>query len=110
MTEHYNQLTPAQAEALAILAEECGETIQIIGKILRHGKDSHHPGDKEKMPNWMLLSIELGHINAAVELCTAQYIVTNNAVADSCSEKLERIKRYLHHIELEPKVFEKEEA
>ncbi len=32
---HFNELTPAEAERLAYLAEECGEAIQIIGKILR---------------------------------------------------------------------------
>lgn len=40
---HFNKLTPAQAERLAILAEECSEVIQIIGKILRHGLYSAHP-------------------------------------------------------------------
>ena len=37
MDDHFNNLTPGEAERLAILAEECGEVIQIIGKILRHG-------------------------------------------------------------------------
>lgn len=41
--KHFNNLTPAQAERLAMLAEECGEVIQIVGKILRHGYDSEHP-------------------------------------------------------------------
>jgi hypothetical protein len=36
-------LNPAQAERLAILAEECGEIVQVIGKILRHGFESTHP-------------------------------------------------------------------
>lgn len=43
MNEHFNNLSPAQAERLAILAEEAGEVIQIVGKILRHGYESHHP-------------------------------------------------------------------
>ena len=34
---NFNQLTPAETERLAILAEECGEVIQAVGKILRHG-------------------------------------------------------------------------
>ena len=41
--EHFNKLTPAEAERLAMLAEECGEVVQIVGKILRHGYDSQHP-------------------------------------------------------------------
>ena len=37
MSSHFNKLTPAQAERLAILIEECGEVIQAATKILRHG-------------------------------------------------------------------------
>lgn len=43
VSQHFNQLTPAEAERLALLAEECGEVIQAIGKILRHGYESRHP-------------------------------------------------------------------
>lgn len=43
MKEHFNQLTPAQAERLAMLSEEAGEIVQIVGKILRHGYASCHP-------------------------------------------------------------------
>lgn len=42
-TQPFNRLTPAEAERLALLAEECGEAIQAIGKILRHGYESNHP-------------------------------------------------------------------
>ena len=35
--EHFNGLTPAEAKRLALLAEECGEVLQAIGKVLRHG-------------------------------------------------------------------------
>ena len=38
---HVNNLSNEQLEALAILAEECGEVIQVIGKIIRHGLDSN---------------------------------------------------------------------
>ena len=43
--DHFNGLSPAEAERLAMLAEECGEVIHIVGKILRHGYDSYHPAD-----------------------------------------------------------------
>lgn len=63
--DHFNGLTPAQAERLAMLAEECGEVIQIVGKILRHGYDSHHPDQQEKPPEQRITNREsLGH-----ELC-----------------------------------------
>lgn len=43
MSEHFNKLTPAQAERLAMLIEEAGEVIQAAGKILRHGYSNYHP-------------------------------------------------------------------
>lgn len=38
-----NGLTPAEAERLAMLAEEAGEIVQAVAKILRHGYGSYHP-------------------------------------------------------------------
>jgi len=64
MDDHFNQLTPAEAERLAMLAEECAEVIQIVGKILRHGNDSYHPDDVRKTPNHKLLSNELRDVMA----------------------------------------------
>ena len=58
MTQHFNGLTPAEAERLAMLAEECGEVIQMVGKILRHGYESHHP-DRPEVTNRALLEIEV---------------------------------------------------
>lgn len=43
--QHFNGLTPAEAERLALLSEELGEAQQAIGKILRHGYDSSNPVD-----------------------------------------------------------------
>jgi hypothetical protein len=49
VSQHFNGLTPAEAERLALLAEECGEVIQAIGKVLRHGYESRHPyGEPDK--------------------------------------------------------------
>jgi len=53
-----------------LLAEECGEVIQVIGKILRHGYDSTHPNDPEGDTNRALLENELGDLNAALQLMT----------------------------------------
>lgn len=65
MSEHFNQLTPAEAERLAMLAEEAAEVIQIVGKILRHGYDSYHP-ETPDVTNRDLLGQELIDL-AAVE-------------------------------------------
>jgi hypothetical protein len=65
--KHFNQLTPAQAERLAMLAEECGEVIQIVGKILRHGYESYHPANP-RLTNRDLLAKELRDVNAVLQV------------------------------------------
>ena len=60
MSDNFNGLSPAEAERLAILAEEMGETIQEIGKILRHGYESRWPDDAPT--NREKLEVELGDI------------------------------------------------
>lgn len=52
-------MTEAERERLAMLAEEAGEIVQIIGKILRHGYESYHPDDIERTTNRVLLQNEL---------------------------------------------------
>lgn len=66
MTENFNKLTPAETERLAYLAEECGEVIQIVGKILRHGYESHNPFDPLKTNNRLLLQNELTNVLQAI--------------------------------------------
>lgn len=41
--KHYNELTPEEHERLSLLMEECGEVVQIIGKIFRHGYERYPP-------------------------------------------------------------------
>lgn len=42
-SDNFNKLTPAETERLSMLAEECAEVIQVVGKILRHGYESSNP-------------------------------------------------------------------
>lgn len=64
MTEHFNKLTPAEDERLAMLAEECAGVIQIVSKIQRHGYDSWHPADPLKTTNRAMLRKEVTDIAA----------------------------------------------
>jgi hypothetical protein len=66
MSGHFNGLSPAEAERLALLLEELGEAQQVIGKILRHGYESHHPENPDDS-NRALLEGELGDVMAAIE-------------------------------------------
>lgn len=86
MSEHFNELTPAEDERLAYLMEECGEVIQIIGKIMRHGFESRDPtkavptfddnrggqtGFRNTSPtNRKLLERELGDVIRAIGMLT----------------------------------------
>lgn len=93
--ENFNKLDPAQTERLAILAEECGELVQAVNKIIRHGYESYHPitGDV----NRSLLEKEMGDVRAAmIMLCNAGD-TQKIAVHLYADQKLEKIGRYLHH-------------
>ena len=93
---HFNKLTPAEAERLAMLAEECGEVIQVIGKILRHGYDSFHPAD-HSVTNRDLLGRELTDLLAvAASLCRDG--VPEGSLHDQ-DRAWERKLRYAHHQE-----------
>ena len=64
--DSFNGLTPAQAERLAMLAEEAGEIVQIVGKILRHGMYSYHPNNPRKS-NAELLGGEVADLLAVIK-------------------------------------------
>lgn len=92
--DHFNRLTPAQAERLAMLAEECGEVIQIVGKIFRHGLMSCHP--ETHASNKALLTLEMTDLMAVmgmVESHGESYSIEAPAIATATARKL----AYSHH-------------
>jgi len=96
---HFNNLSPAETERLALVMEECAEVIQVIGKILRHGYASYNPFDEKKTTNRELLEMELGHFGAASSL-----LIKNNDVNwRKCDrhdiQKQDSVKQWLHHQE-----------
>jgi hypothetical protein len=98
VTEHFNELTEAQEERLAILIEECAEVQQIACKILRHGYLSANP----KMPeprenNQEMLERELGDPQHALQRMGGSGDVSLAVIHDRAVSKPERIKPYLHH-------------
>ncbi len=78
MEEHFDKLTPAEHERLALLSEEMGEAIQIIGKIMRHGYNSRHPDGGPT--NRTLLQEELGDAAHAVNLMCVECDLSPTAV------------------------------
>jgi len=97
---HFNQLTPAEAERLALLAEECGEVIQVIGKILRHGWDSRNPLLLDSLTNRQSLEKELGHLSVALALMYEANDSGSLARMIAHDEKLLTINQWLHHNEV----------
>jgi NTP pyrophosphatase (non-canonical NTP hydrolase) len=98
MSRPFNKLSPAEAERLALLAEECGECIQAVGKILRHGFDSVHPeGRDEGRDNRSNLEREMGDVLAAINMSFAAGDTSAGNIYTRQAEKLEAVKQYLHH-------------
>lgn len=84
-----NNLTPAEAERLALFIEECGEAIQAAGKILRHGYDSwENRKDLEK---------EVADIFYAVRLMTSSKDLSEITILVKELEKSKKVVEYLHH-------------
>lgn len=92
-------LTEAEIERLAMLAEEAGEIVQIVGKILRHGYDSRHPDDLSGPDNREMLERELGDLAAVQELMSRDKDVSLLQIDDMRRRKLGRIYNYTHHQE-----------
>lgn len=91
----FNQLTPGEAERLALLAEELGESIQAIGKILRHGYESRHPDGGPT--NRQSLEIELGDVKHAINrICESGDLSASN-IEDRTLNKAVTVQKYLHH-------------
>ena len=92
---HFNNLTPAEAERLAMLAEECAEVIAIVGKILRHGFDSYHP-DQPAVTNRDLLASELADVDGVVR-AMKRYEIRDYSCRDIDGDHWLKKLRYAHH-------------
>lgn len=94
-TTPFNGLSPAEAERLDILAEECAEVIQAVSKIKRHGYHSRHslgsPSNREH------LLAEIGDVSAAVGLMLRAKDLPHPPTNEMIDGKLERLKKYTHH-------------
>lgn len=93
--KHFNEMEPHETELLALLAEECGETMQAIGKALRHGLHSRHP--ETGVPNRIAINREAGDILAALDLLKRAGVLVPALLDGHRREKLRRVRQYLHH-------------
>lgn len=93
--EHFNKLTPAEAERLALLAEECGEVIQAIGKVLRHGYESAHPDGGPT--NRKALERECGDVYHAIWRAIGAGDIDGNGMSQRADDKARSVGCFLHH-------------
>lgn len=97
MTEHFNELDPAEAELLALLAEESGEIIQAIGKILRHGMGSYNPLGDQTVSNQDSLEKEIGDLNAVCARMVAARLLRPDRIRQASDAKAVKIPKWTHH-------------
>lgn len=97
----FNQLTPAEAELLAKLAEECGEVVRIVGKILCHGYESHNPDRPEDGTNRKQLEAEAAHVEVVIAMLAVSGALSDAGLAAAREDKLKRIGKYLHYWSME---------
>ena len=95
-TEHYNNLSEAELERVALLFEECSEVVQICGKIMRHGFESFNPYDVLCTTNRQLLEKEVGDVLSSIARMTDKDI-SGLAIDTWKVAKDNNVKPYLHH-------------
>lgn len=74
----------------ALLAEECGEVAQIIGKSFRFGWQSYHPADPTTT-NLDLLHEEVGDVLAAVELAKVRGLLDGAKLEQRRNDKFAKL-------------------
>lgn len=92
---HFNELTPAEHERLALLLEEMGEAQQAIGKILRHGYSSEHPDGGPN--NREILEKEMGDVLSALDMMLKAQDLDSRIVNQHKRKKCKTVIEYLHH-------------
>lgn len=95
--QHFNMLSPAQLELLACLAEECGEVVQVIGKIMRHGYDDWSPLDASQTTNRANLERELGDLNAVCDRLRWAGDIQVSNVRKASDAKHTKLAKWTHH-------------
>lgn len=93
----FNELTPAEAERLAVMLEEAGEIQQAIGKILRHGYESCNPNQKAGPTNRETLEREIGDFQAVMHRMIVAHDIEEERIEERMRKKLKSSQQYLHH-------------
>ena len=87
-------MTDPERERLALLMEEMGEALHMIGKTLRHGFESTHPDGGPT--NRASLCKELSHVAWAIDFCLECGDVAENLFDYHKAAKAFNVQKYLH--------------
>ncbi len=91
MTTQHPQARPVDFQyETALLAEECGEVTQIIGKSLRFGWQSYDPANPS-VTNLDLLHDEVGDVLAAIQLATDRGLLNGARLDARKAEKTAKL-------------------
>ena len=93
----FNKLSPAEAERLALLAEECAEVVQVVSKILRHGYEKYNPCHHFRRANRLLLEDELGDVMYAIRIMCNNKDIDAAHLDRAADVKAKSVAKYLHH-------------
>jgi NTP pyrophosphatase (non-canonical NTP hydrolase) len=75
---------------LAVLSEECGEVIQIVGKTFRFGHDSYNPA-APTVTNLDLLHQEVGDVMGAARFATNRGLLDATKLEEQAKAKLDKL-------------------
>lgn len=90
-----NKVTPPEIERLAILAEECGEVTQMVGKILRFGWYGTKTKAKDYGPNSARLEEEVGNLINIVNMMVDAGDISRNSIHRHTKSKRRTIGKHL---------------
>jgi NTP pyrophosphatase (non-canonical NTP hydrolase) len=88
------QITDAERERLACIAEEASELAQNCMKAIRHGLDSRHP--QSGISNRQLIAQEVGDLLAMLGVSAEQGDFSLAKANDSAHAKLDRVGPFMH--------------
>lgn len=79
-------------EILDITQEECAEVVVAVSKISRFGLDNYKPG--KPLTNRQHLAEELGDLQAMIDLCIVNGIVSKDEVDIAAENKIAKLKKW----------------
>lgn len=93
----FNGLSHAEAERLAILAEELAEAIQVVGKVLRHGWTPTDHTTGIVYDNRADMETELGQVQNIISLMILSRDLQEEKLIAAAAAKAIKWAPYLHH-------------